>query len=96
MSKGLEALHHPRIELAKIDISAEGLHDIAYMPFYKTKQYTAIEKELKAFEIANTKDVDIGWLKRAKDLSQYNSGMGVNSYSALTQEEYRLLKEELL
>lgn len=46
MSKGLEALHHPRIELARIDISTEGLHDIAYMPFYKTKQYTAIEEEL--------------------------------------------------
>ena len=50
MSKGLEALHHPRIELAKIDISAEGKHDIAYMPFYKTKQYAAIEEELKDYE----------------------------------------------
>lgn len=50
MSKGLEALHHPRIELAKIDISAEGKHDIAYMPFYKTKQYGTIENELKECE----------------------------------------------
>ena len=54
MSKGLEALHHPRIELAKIDISAEGKHDIAYMPFYKTNQYTAIEKELKEYESYKT------------------------------------------
>ena len=50
MNKGLEALHNPRIVLAKIDISAEGKHDIAYMPFYKTKQYTAIEEELKELE----------------------------------------------
>lgn len=50
MSKGLEALHHPRIELAQIDISAEGKHDIAYMPFYKTKQYADIENELKEYE----------------------------------------------
>ncbi len=54
MRKGLEALHHPRIELAKIDISVEGKHDIAYMPFYKTKQYTAIEKELKEYEMEHT------------------------------------------
>ena len=36
MTKGLEALHHPRVELASIDISAEGKQDIGYMPFYKT------------------------------------------------------------
>ena len=34
MSEGLAALHHPRIELAKIDISAEGKQGIAYMLLY--------------------------------------------------------------
>ena len=48
--KGLEALHHPRIELAKIDISVEGKQDMGYMPFYKTKQYSIIEKELKEYK----------------------------------------------
>lgn len=54
-----------------------------------------ISKKLKAFEIVAEKDVDGGWLRRAKDLHEYNSGMGINSYSALTQEEYDLLKEIL-
>ena len=53
-------------------------------------------KKLKAFEIVAEKDVDGGWLRRAKDLHEYNNGMGINSYSALTQEEYELLKEVLL
>ena len=47
MSEGLEALHHPRIKSAKVDISAEGKHDIAYKFFSTTKQYAAIENELK-------------------------------------------------
>ena len=53
-------------------------------------------KYKKALEIIKEKEVDIGWLKRAKDLHEYNSGMGINSYSALNQEEYELLKEILL
>ena len=52
-------------------------------------------KYKKALEIIKEKEVDIGWLKRAKDLHEYNSGMGINSYSALNQEEYELLKEIL-
>ena len=50
------------------------------------------DKKLKALEIIKKKDVDVGWLKRAKDLNEYNNGMGINSYSALTKEEYDLLK----
>ena len=50
MSEGLEALHHPRIKSAKVDISAEGKHGIAYMFFGDTKQYAAIENELKEYE----------------------------------------------
>ena len=50
MSEGLEALHHPRIKSARVDISAEGKHDIAYMFFDDTKQYAAIEKELEEAE----------------------------------------------
>ena len=52
-------------------------------------------KYKKALEIIKEKEVDVGWLKRAKDLHEYNSGMGINSYSALNQEEYKLLKEIL-
>lgn len=49
MSKGLEALYHPRIKLAKVDISTEGKHNIAYMLFDNTKQYAVIEQELKEY-----------------------------------------------
>lgn len=54
MNEGLEALHHPRIKSARVDISAEGKHDIAYMRFDDTKQYTAIENELKEYEMEHT------------------------------------------
>ena len=94
MSRGLEALHHPRIELANIDISVEGKKDIAHMPFYKTKQYTAIEKELNALKIIKEKDVDIIALKISIDLKQYNCKE--DGRCPLTQEEYVLLKEVLL
>lgn len=57
------------------------------------EEHRKSQMKLKAFEIIKKKDVDIGWLKRAKDLHEYNSGMGVNSYSALTQEEYEVLNE---
>lgn len=87
MSKGLEALHHPRIELAQIDISAEGKHDIAYMPFYKTKQYTAIENELKALEIFKTKIIGDLFLKLLNDML---------ASQRITYSEYDLLKETLL
>ena len=50
MSEGLEALHHPRIKSAKVDISLEGKHGIAYMFFGDTKQYAAIENELKDYD----------------------------------------------
>ena len=49
-NEGLQALHHPRIKSAKVDISVEGKHDIAYMFFDDTKQYAAIEKDLKRLE----------------------------------------------
>lgn len=92
MSKGLEALHHPRIELAKIDISVEGKHDIAYMPFYKTKQYAAIEKELKAFEIIDKHIIKIGGVK-GNFTSDNIILVGLKN---LTQEDYDLLKGILL
>ena len=93
MSEGLEALHHPRIGLAKIDISAEGKQDIAYMPFYKTKQYAAIEKELEAFEIMKNKEVDVHKFLDAQCIEHYNLGM-IGAWK-LTTEEYDLLKEVL-
>lgn len=52
MSEGLEALHHPRIKSAQVDISAEGKHGIGYMFFGDTKQYATIEKDLRAYELA--------------------------------------------
>ena len=106
MSKGLEALHHPRIELAKIDISAEGKHGIAYMPFYKTKQYAAIEQELKekdelaqALSIVTCENGDLLKYKRALGIlvkvfkEEINTNYLVLDY--LTQEENDLLKEVL-
>ena len=75
MSKGLEALHHPRIELAKIDISAKGKHDIAYMFFNKTKQYSAIKQDLEdyeemkhSFNIITCENGDLLKYKRALDI----------------------------
>ena len=50
MGEGLNALHNQKIKSAKVDISAEGKHDIAYKFFGETKQYSIIEKELKASE----------------------------------------------
>ena len=111
MSKGLEALHHPRIKSEKVDISAEGKHDIAYMFFDDTKQYTAIEKELKAFDIIKNKGVNVGnfkdMLEDWKDITfenyiRYRVENGYelqNDYDfetkPLTEEEFDLLKEVL-
>lgn len=50
MSQGLDALHHPRIKSAQVDISVEGKLGIGYMSFGDTKQYAAIENELKEYE----------------------------------------------
>ena len=84
MSKGLDALHHPRIKSAKIDISAEGKHGIAYMFFDDTKQYAAIEKELTEYDLlkehankyeANNLDeimrlIHNGWVYERKESKQ--------------------------
>lgn len=109
MIKGLEALHHPRIKLAKVDISAEGKHDIAYMFFDDTKQYAVIEKELKALVIVKNKGVFVHLLQQSQNVKGYNSLMiiafkkmaekdykGVVEKFCLTEEEYDLLKEVLL
>lgn len=96
MSKGLEALKEIAIQSVEALIGKqEPLRTQKINELLETKQFKCIEKELKALEIIKEKDTDIGWLKNAEDLCQYNNGMGVNSYSALTQEEYDLLKEEL-
>ena len=84
MSKGLEALHLPRIKSARVDISAEGKHDIAYMFFDDTKQYAAIEKELKALEI----------IKNVGAIAFYLDKWKIQQ--VISQEEYNLLKEVLL
>lgn len=91
--KGLEALHHPRIELAMIDISAEGKHGIGYMPFFETKQYTTVEKELKALEIIKEK-VSVDLLEELNDDEPY--WLDISCSTKLTKEEYDLLKEVLL
>lgn len=94
MIKGLEALHHPRIKTANVDISAEGKHDIAYMLFDYTKQYAIIEKELKALDIIKTKKVNVMIFLGCDNLEEYNKHPLTWNY--LTQEEYELLKEALL
>lgn len=66
MSKGLEALRHPRIKSARVDISAEGKHDIAYMHFDDTKQYAAIEKELKDYYALKKECDEAKWYQEHK------------------------------
>ena len=93
MIKGLDALHHPRIELANVDISAKGKHDIAYMPFYKTKQYSAIEKELVAIDSIRTKSVVL-----VVPESEYlnNEHISIQIYKKhFTKEQWDALKEVL-
>ena len=79
--------------LEELEDRINELEETNHLMFLREHENT---KKLKALEIIKKKEVDIGWLKRAKDLREYNSGMGINSYSALTQEEYDLLKEVLL
>ena len=98
MSKGLEALHHPRIKTAKVDISAEGKHDIAYMFFDDTKQYTAIEKELKQAEeneklLKVFKDALTIEYHEYPTIEQHNDNEDVMSY--LVKELYTIRQSEL-
>ena len=86
MSRGLEALHHPRIKSAKVDISSEGKHDIAYMLFDYTKQYAIIEKELTALDIVKNK-IPLAIFVLIKVAFEEKE---------LTKEEFGLLKEVLL
>ena len=61
------------------------------------KLFEIIEKELKAFEIIKEKKVDVFQLiisMKLNDLNEYNKRHA--EYLHLTQEEYELLKEELL
>jgi hypothetical protein len=74
----------------------KAMSEIREIETLNLRRAAAETKKIKAFEIIKEKDVDAGWLKRAKDLHEYNSGMGINSHSALSQEEFELLKEELL
>ena len=101
MSKGLDALHHPRIGIAKIDISTEGKHGIGYMPFYRTKQYAAIEEELKALEIVRkTISTDLHF-DYEEDTERWYvwvdcEGYQVYIFEGQGKEAYDLLREVLL
>lgn len=70
MSEGLEALHHPRIKSARVDISAEGKHNIAYMHFDDTKQYAAIENELKDYYALKKECEEAKWYQEHKALNE--------------------------
>lgn len=52
-----------------------------------------IVKSLEALEIVKERKVNVSWLGKAKDLQEYNEGVCIYSYQALSQEEYDLLKE---
>ena len=82
MSKGLEALEY--IKKSKYD-------DCAYIADFASLEI--IEKELKALEIINEKDVNIGAF-RELDLEHYNMyARDILGTRQLTKEEYDLLKE---
>lgn len=111
MSKGLQALerivesHYDKetedIQIVKRELERLEELEKAFDSLVKESETLGkmLSKEIeknRAFEVIKEKDVDVGWLKRAKDLHQYNNGMGINSYKALTQEEYDLFEEVLL
>ena len=88
MSKGLESLE--RINKSVIVIGDNGESQ------QYAKDYSCIEKELKALEIINNKHVNIYWLKLADNLSEYNyfvADLPTNSTEDFTEEEFKLLKE---
>ena len=64
---------------------------------YAEKQdFEIIEKRLKALEVIDNKNVDIGYLKRTNTLIEYNGVIGTSTHNSLSQQEYDLLKEVLL
>lgn len=93
MSKGLEALEELKKDLTPMNFSR-----IEKLDRYKVieKALKDKEKELKALEIIKKKKVNVGDFVRCKSVEDYNEYCCYGKEETLTQEEYDLLKEELL
>ena len=52
-----------------------------------------MNKELKALDIIDKRNVNIGWLKLSDNCAKYNLGVGTNQ--RLKRTEYLLIKEVL-
>ena len=94
--KGLEALEKIRNWKCFIDfeIDTNGNKEFG-------KEIAIIEKELKALEIINNKDVNTIIIKNTNNFDDYNKSLLITStkknakYRFLIQKEYDLLKEIL-
>ena len=88
MGKGLEALERIKDNLAVFVNDDYHYEDYA-------NDINLIEKELKALEIINKKDINVGAFKEL-DLEHYNMyARDILGLRPLTQEEYNLLNEVL-
>ena len=89
MSKGLEALKEYKSQQLGVNVYADDYLEI-------------IEKELKALEIINKKNVQITLLKNTNDFETYNRMLGATFYKrdikkmSLTEEEHTCVKDVLL
>ena len=92
MSKGLDALKEYSNN-ALLDYSSDYYLSTKYIDDYQT-----IEKELKVLEIIKNKlvDIEIFIYHINSDVEIYNLAMDKLKERYLTQEEYDLLREELL
>ena len=86
MSKGLEALENIGFEplYQNEDGSFQRVRD------ENKEDFEIIEKELKALDIINKKDVQIWWLKDSDSCAHYNRAVGTNQ--RLKRTEYDLVK----
>lgn len=81
MSKGLEALLRLKLGMGN---------------FMFSKEFSIIEKELKALEIIKEKNVDIRGIKETINVHEYNVKFPTTLNEFLEEQEYDLLKEVLL
>ena len=82
--KGLDELRNPKEQNVLIDTIT-----------YRGKQFDIIEKELKALDIIQEKNVDIRGIKLTKDVHKYNLIFPTALNEFLEEQEYHLLSEVL-
>lgn len=93
MSKGLETLKEIGEETIKVNCLAGWVEETVKEAY--GKRFDGIEKELKALEIIDKKNVNVGCLKRSESAGSYNYKMDESrdKCKSLTQDEFDLLKE---